>query len=305
MTYSIVARDPGTGHVGVASQAHYFGLGRVVPWAVAGVGVVATQSFVLPSYGPDGLAKMRAGTSAAQALKEAVDADAERGLRQVAMIDCAGDKAAFTGDRCVPCHGSVSSANAIALGNMLTGDGCYHAMIDAFEASTGALWDRMLDALDAAEAEGGDIRGRQSAAMKVVGGQVGATPWDNVLVDVRLDDHVAPLTEVRRLVGLDRANRVLAESVFTPGLLSGAAAVTGPELEAAVASLDAAQAAIGHDPEVTLWKGVLLLRAGELEPARIALAWVLARRPAMRSFLRGLAETGIVPAGYEAVLPDE
>jgi uncharacterized Ntn-hydrolase superfamily protein len=263
MTYSIVARDPDTGQVGVASQSHYFGLGRVVPWAVAGVGVVATRSFVLPSYGPDGLAKMRAGKPAPQALKELVDADAERGLRQVAMIDCAGDKAAFTGDRCVPCRGSASSANAIALGNMLASNDCYHAMIAAFDASGGALWDRMLD------------------------------------------DHVAPLTELRRLVGLDRANRVLAESVFTPGLLSAAAAVTGTELETAVAALDAAQAAIGDDPETTLWKGVLLLRAGEREPARTALVWALERRPSMRSFLRGLAETGIVPAGYESVLPDE
>src|SRR5437764_289340 len=205
MTYSLVARDPETGDLGVAVQSHYFSVGSVVSWAEPGVGAVATQSFVEVSYGPRGLELMRAGRSAAGALGELVDRDEGEASRQVAMIDAGGRVAVHTGHSCIAEAGHRVGTQMSAQANMMRGPTVPGAMVDAYSSMTGDLADKLLAALDAAEAEGGDVRGRQSAALVVVGGRRTDRPWAHRPFDLRVEDHPDPLGELRRLVGLRRA----------------------------------------------------------------------------------------------------
>jgi len=302
MTYSIVARDPESGQLGVASQSHYFALGRVVTFAQAGVGAVTTQSFVEPGYGPDGLALMAEGVSAPDALARLIEADADRELRQVAMIDATGATGSFTGGRCVPSWGELAGDDFVVLGNMLTSDRVVPAMFDAFGAATGDLAERILAAMDAAEEAGGDVRGRISASLVVVGGEAGPRPWSNTLFDLRVDDADYPLAELRRLVGLSRAHSVFGDTVFTPGLLSAPEPADGASLAATLQTLADAEAVIGSDPEPTFWAGVLLVRAGDIERGREKLLDAIARRPELRAFVDGVAAAGILPVPAEEVL---
>ncbi|WFU71485.1 DUF1028 domain-containing protein [Bradyrhizobium sp. CB2312] len=302
MTYSIIARDPITGELGVASQSHYFALGRVVTFARAGVGVVATQSFVNPAYGPNGLDLMASGASAATALTSLLAKDEDRQLRQVAFLDVGGGKAMFTGDRCVPHRAQLEASNVIVLGNMLASDAVVPAMLAAYEGTGGALLDRMLAAMDAGEAAGGDARGRMSAALLLVPAAIAPTPWANRLIDVRVDDHPEPLAELRRLAKLSQAHTIFGASVFTPGLLSGEAAATGPQLAETLRMLTEAQALIGADPEPTFWKGVLLIRAGEIASGRRLVAAIAAARPQYRTFVDGLYAVGILQLSSNELL---
>ena len=167
-TYSIVARDPRTGEMGVAVQSHWFGVGTIVAWAEAGVGAVATQSFVEPAYGPRGLELMRTGLSAPDALKALLAADPAEAVRQIAFVDSQGRVATHTGARCVACAGHLAGAHFSVQANMMLNDAVVPAMRRAFEASSGPLAERLMAALEAAEAAGGDIRGRQAAAILVV-----------------------------------------------------------------------------------------------------------------------------------------
>jgi uncharacterized Ntn-hydrolase superfamily protein len=302
MTYSIVARDPKTGEMGVASQSHYFALGRVVTFAQAGVGVVTTQSFVEPSYGPDGLALMADATSAQPALFTLVEQDADRELRQIAFLDASGSTAMFTGARCVPAKGQLAGDNVVVLGNMLANDDVVPVMLQAFTSASGPLADRILAAMDAAEAAGGDARGRMSASLLVVAGEPGARPWSNRLIDVRVDDHSTPLVELRRLVELSRAHTIFGNSVFTPGLLSTTAPTSGAALTMAESALDAAQAVIGADLEPTFWKGVLRVRAGDAAGGAALLKQAIAVRPQYRDFVDGLQSVGILLASAKELL---
>src|ERR1044071_1764313 len=164
-TFSIVARDPSTGELGVAVQSHWFSVGPIVPWAEAGVGAVATQSFVDPSYGKNGLELMRAGKSAPDTLKELLAKDEGREVRQVAMIDAQGRVDAWTGKNYIQAAGHIVGKNFSVQANLMLNDKVWPAMARAFENTKGDLADRMLAALDAAQAAGGDIRGKQSAAI--------------------------------------------------------------------------------------------------------------------------------------------
>lgn len=176
-TYSIVARDPATGELGVAVQSHWFGVGAIVPFAEAGVGAVATQSFVDPSYGPLGLELVRAGRTAPEALAGLLEADPHPDVRQVAMIDAAGNVAAHTGENAIIAAGHHTGENYSVQANLMGSETVWPAMVTAFEAARGDLAERMLAALEAAQAEGGDIRGRQSAALVVVSGEPTGRPW--------------------------------------------------------------------------------------------------------------------------------
>ncbi|MDX1385804.1 MAG: DUF1028 domain-containing protein, partial [Thermoanaerobaculia bacterium] len=211
-TFSIVARDPSTGELGVAVQSHWFGVGALVPWVEAGVGAVATQSFVDPSYGALGLEMMRLGRSAPDALAGLLAADDGRELRQVGMVDAEGRVAAHTGARCVADAGHVfdEELGVTCHGNLMARDTVWGAMLDAYRdglARDEDLPDRLLAALDAAQAEGGDIRGMQSAALVVASGSPTGRVWDDLLFDLRVEDHPAPLAELRRLVVVRRAYR--------------------------------------------------------------------------------------------------
>ncbi len=223
-TFSIVARDPKTGEMGVAVQSHWFAVGQIVPWAEAGVGAIATQSFVDPSYGQLGLDLLRTGKTAPEALRGLLGADASCEVRQVAMVDASGNVTTFTGARDIQAAGGVASngtAAHVACGNvggelsigrdfsaqanLMSNENIWPAMAKAYAASTGDLADRLLSALDAAQAAGGDIRGRQSAALIVVSGKSTGKRWQDEIFNLRVDDQPEPLKELRRLVALQRA----------------------------------------------------------------------------------------------------
>ncbi len=205
-TFSIVARDPLTGEMAVGVQSHWFSVGTAVSWGEAGVGVVATQSFVNKSYGIKGLALMKDGKTAPDALKELLALDEGREVRQVAMIDVNGNVHSFTGKNCIDYAGNIVGKNYAVQSNMMLTDKVNRAMAKAFEKSEGQpLAERVLAALQAAEAAGGDIRGKQSAALLVVAGKSTGKPWNERLIDLRVDDNIAPLDEMDRLLRLVRA----------------------------------------------------------------------------------------------------
>ena len=205
-TFSIVARDAVTGEMAVGVQSHWFSVGTAVSWGEAGVGVVATQSFVNKSYGIKGLDLMKQGKTAPEALKELLAADEGREVRQVAMIDANGKVNAYTGKNCIDHAGNIVGKNYSVQSNMMLTDKVNAAMSKAFESSEAKpLAERVLLALKAAQAAGGDIRGKQSAAILVVAGKSNGQPWNERLIDLRVDDNKAPLGELDRLLRLYRA----------------------------------------------------------------------------------------------------
>ena len=252
-TYSIVALDPATGELGVAVQSHWFSVGPLCAWARAGVGAVATQSVVEPAYGPNALDRLHEDVNARQALGELLAADPLAHVRQVAVIDVRGVVATHTGKACIAHAGHVSGEHHSCQANMMARATVPQAMSDAFVAATGALQDRLLAGLDAAEGEGGDVRGRQSAAMVVV--PPDGEPWRRT-VDLRVEDHRAPLDELRRLVMLQRAYD-----------LAGA----GDELLAAGRTEEAGRlyqraAELAPDSdELLFWSGLAIAQAGDLD----------------------------------------
>lgn len=205
MTYSIVARDQETGELGVAVQSHYFQVGPVVPWARSGIGAVATQSQVNVSFGPLGLELLQAGFTAEQTLKALLAGDPGAENRQVAIVDAAGHVAAHTGRKCIPAAGHTTGDGFSCQANLMERDTVWDAMCAAYKSTSAPLAERMMAALDAAEAEGGDIRGRQSAAMLVVSATSTGRSWEDRVIDLRVEDAPDPLAELRRLLRLKRA----------------------------------------------------------------------------------------------------
>jgi uncharacterized Ntn-hydrolase superfamily protein len=204
-TYSIIARDPETGQLGIAVQSHWFSVGPIVPWVEAGVGAIATQSFVEVSYGPLGLALMKAGKSAPEALEALLKIDPNREVRQVAMIDNKGRVAVHTGKLCIKEAGHFVGKQFSAQANLMLKNTVWKAMAEAYQSTRGDLIDRLLAALEAAEKEGGDIRGQQSAAIIVVTGKPTGQPWNDRIIDLRVEDHPDPIKELKRLVKIHRA----------------------------------------------------------------------------------------------------
>lgn len=251
-TYSIVARDPDTGQLGVAVQSHWFSVGALVPWAEAGVGAVATQSFVEASYGPLGLELMRLGRTAPEALEALVSTDEGKDVRQVAMIDAEGNVAAHTGNLCIIAAGHQVGDQFSVQANLMEKDTVWGAMARAYETAEGDLAERLLQALEAAEKEGGDIRGRQSAAILVVAGENTGRPWADRLFDLRVEDHPDPVVELRRLVDLQRAYLDLNEgdNLWVEG-----------DVEGAMAAYQAAGQAVpdaATNGEAAFWIGITL-----------------------------------------------
>lgn len=255
-TYSIVARDPATGEIGVAVQSHWFSVGAIVPWAEAGVGAVATQSFVDPSYGKLGLDLMRAGRSAPEALRALLAGDAGRDVRQVAMIDAAGRVDAWTGSKDIPAAGHIVGDNFSVQANLMANERVWPAMAEAFRKTKGDLAERMMAALDAAQAAGGDIRGRQSAALIVVTGKPTGRPWADRIFDLRVDDNPEPLKELRRLIVLQRAYNHMN---------AGDLAVERKDNEAALREYSAATRLVPDNAEMIYWHAVALVNMNRVE----------------------------------------
>lgn len=285
-TYSIVARDPATGEMGVAVQSHWFAVGTVVAWAESGVGVVATQSFVDPSYGKLGLELMRAGKSAPDTLKALLAADDGRDVRQVAMLDVQGRVAAHTGAKDIPFAGHHVGANYSVQANLMASDTVWPAMARAFEATHGDLAERLLAALDAAQAEGGDIRGRQSAALVIVSGQPSGQPWADRRYDLRVDDHPEPLKELRRLVTLQRAYNHMN---------AGDLAVEKQENEKALAEYRRAAELVPDSAEMVFWHAVALVNMGRADDALPLFGRVFARDAQWAVLTPRLAQVGLLP----------
>ncbi|WP_242205104.1 DUF1028 domain-containing protein [Aestuariivivens insulae] len=204
-TYSIVARDSLTGEMAVAVQSHWFSVGSVVTYGKAGVGVVATQSLVNPSYGPKGLALMEQGLSPEQALNILLENDSGAMYRQVAFLNNKGLVATHTGNQCIDEAGHRQGKNFSVQANMMLENTVWDAMAKAFESTKGSLSYRVLAALKAAENEKGDIRGKQSAAILIVKGHATGNIWEDVVMDLRVEDHENPIQELERLVKIHEA----------------------------------------------------------------------------------------------------
>ena len=287
-TFSIVARDPKTGDMGVAVQSHWFSVGSIVSWAEAGVGAVATQSFVDPGYGLKGLGLMREGLSAPDALARLVKADSQPHGRQVAMIDSRGRVNAYTGRSAVAAAGHLVGDQFSVQANMMANDKVWPAMADAYRGATGDLADRMLAALEAAQAAGGDARGKQSAALVVVKAADSGRPWVGAdrIFDLRIEDHPQPLVELRRLLRLQRAyghanrgDELMTEKKVDEALVEYAAASTlAPEIV-----------------ELPFWHAVTLASIGrEAEAAPIFKA-VFAKEPLWLVMFDRLPAAGLFP----------
>lgn len=294
MTYSIVARDPASGDFGVAVHSHFLAVGSVVPWARAGVGAVATQSIAEPAYGPHGLDLMAAGCTATEALARLVAADGGRERRQVAMVGRNGEAAAHTGPRCIPHAGHAAGHGVSAQANLVESPECWEAMISGFHEATGDLPQRLLAALVAAEATGGDIRGRQSGAMLVVRGVATGSLTRDVRVNLRVDDHPAPLDELARLVEHGRAMGSLIELLETPGLFDGPLDASDDVVQRALVTLDDAQQTLGPtNREPTAWRALLLARVGEDGAAASALRAAASVEPRVVELIRRFASAGM------------
>lgn len=204
-TYSIVARDSVTGEMGVAVQSHWFSVGSIVSWGKAGVGVVATQSLVNPSYGPKGLALMQQGLTSQQALDFLIENDQGEMYRQVAFLDTTGKVATHTGSLCIDEAGHRQGKNFSVQANMMLKNTVWDAMASTFESTQGTLSERILATLKAAEAEKGDIRGKQSAAILIVKGEATGNSWEDTVMDLRVEDSENPIEELDRLIKIHKA----------------------------------------------------------------------------------------------------
>ncbi|HEY8225835.1 MAG TPA: DUF1028 domain-containing protein [Pyrinomonadaceae bacterium] len=285
-TFSIVARDPTTGELGVAVQSHWFSVGSIVAWAEAGVGAVATQSFVDPSYGKNGLDLMRAGKSAPATLKELLAKDEGREVRQVAMIDAQGRVDAFTGKNDIQAAGHIVGSNFSVQANLMLNDKVWPAMARAFENTKGDLAERMLAALDAAQLAGGDIRGKQSAALIVVTGKPTGQAWKDRIFDLRVDDSPEPLKELRRLVRLQRAYNHMN---------AGDLAVEKKDNEGALREYGAAEKLVPDSAEMIYWHAVALVNMGRVDESLPLFQKVFAMDPNWRTLTPRLPKSGLLP----------
>jgi uncharacterized Ntn-hydrolase superfamily protein len=285
-TYSIVAFDPDSGQMGVAVQSHWFSVGSIVTWAEAGIGAIATQSFVEPAYGPLGLQLLRAGKTAQEALTALLSVDQHEGVRQVAMVDAQGNVAVHTGRKCIAAAGHQQGKNYSCQANMMEKNTVWPAMAKAFEATPGELADRLLAALLAAEKEGGDIRGRQSAAILVVNGKVSGTPWKNRVYDLRVEDHPRPLQELQRLITVAKAYNHMNK---------GDDYLTENNIKAALGEYTLAMSIYPENPEMVFWPAVTMASSGQVEASLPLFKKVFAMDKRWAELLKRLPSVGQFP----------
>lgn len=279
MTYSIVARDPGTGELGVAVQSHWFSVGPIVPWARPGVGAVATQANVEPAYGPRLLDLLASGAEAPRALEQLVAQDSGGHGRQVAVVDAAGRVGAYTGPECMPFAGHVTGEAVSCQANIMASPTVWGAMLKTFESTAGQrLQDRLLAALDAAEAEGGDIRGRQSAAILVVPATGDA--WEST-VCLRVEDHPTPLAELRRVMRLHDAYELAGR---------GDALVNEHRYDDASKAYRDAVALAPEAIELRFWAGIAAAQLGDLDTAVAEVRKVIDEQPGWGELIGRLSD---------------
>ncbi len=255
-TFSIVARDPETGEMGVAVQSHWFSVGTEVTWGEAGVGVIATQSFINVSFGPRGLEMLKSGMTAKQVVDSLIAADEGRDLRQLAVLDASGNVASYTGKNCVPAAGNIIGNNFSVQANLMLNNTVWPAMADAFKKANGPLAERMVAALEAGQKVGGDIRGRQSAALLVVRGKSTGKVWKDRLIDLRVDDSQEPIKELKRLLKLHRAY---------DHMNAGDLAVEKNDMPKALKEYSTAEEMFPDNLEMKYWHAVTLANNGRFK----------------------------------------
>ncbi len=285
-TYSIVARDSVTGEMGVAVQSHWFSVGTVVSWAEAGVGAVATQSLAEVTYGPLGLELMRAGKTAPQALESLLAGDPQREVRQVAMVDAHGNVAVHTGSRCIAEAGHRSGRQFSVQANLMEKNTVWDAMARAYERTSGDLATRLLAALDAAQGEGGDIRGKQSAAILIVAPKSTGRPWADRVVDLRVEDHADPVREIRRLVDVHSAYEHMNE---------GDEKLALDDVDGAMSEYAAAAKMLPDNVEVKYWAALTMMTAGREKEAMPYFKEVFAKDPKWVVVTERLPASGLLP----------
>lgn len=285
-TYSIVARDPATGQLGVAVQSHWFSVGSGVLWAEPGIGAVATQSFVDPSYGPLGLQLMRAGKDASQALRALLAIDEHANVRQVGMIDANGVVANHTGDMSIAEHCDIAGSNYSVQANLMWKPTVCEAMARAYEAAEGDLAGKLMQALQAAENEGGDMRGRQSAAILVVSNDRSLPAWGGRIIDLRVEDSQQPLIEMERLLTMARAYNLMN---------AGDEYMTDGEVEKAIKAYGDAEALVPDSHEMIFWHAATLAADGRVDEALPLFSKAFAMWPKWRELVTRLPASGLLP----------
>lgn len=290
-TYSIVARDKITGEMAVGVQSHWFSVGTIVSWGRSGVGVVATQSLVNPAFGPDGIRLMSEGKTAAEALAQVLSEDEGRQYRQVAMLDAHGTVSSYTGDKCIAFADHYRGDNFSVQANMMLNDKVVPAMAGAFEEFSGLpLAERIIKVLEAAQQAGGDIRGRQSAALIVVGGEPAVQPWMDKIIDIRVDDHPEPLQELNRLLRIHRAYEHMNR---------GDVAIEQGDMPAALSEYGKAERLFPDNLEMRYWKAVALANNNRLEDALPIFKHIFDEDENWRELTRRLPASGLL------ILPEE
>jgi uncharacterized Ntn-hydrolase superfamily protein len=293
LTYSIVARDKETGELGVAVQSHWFSVGSVVTWARAGVGAVATQAMAEISYGPLGLELMSSGKTANEALEALLKADSKSETRQVAFVDSKGNVSVHTGRKCIPYAGHVKGDQFTCEANLMRNNSIWGAMSRDFRKSSGVrkrdrlpLAERLISALEAAEEAGGDVRGKQSAAILVVSPTVAPNPWSGRLVDLRVEDFPTPLPELKRLLRLQRAyewaNR--GDDLLTEG-----------KFEESLKAYEKAGKFAPDFEELQFWQGVSLVQAKRFKEAKPIFKKVFEKNKDWIQVTKSLPKVGLLP----------
>ena len=285
-TYSIDARDVETGEMAMGVQSHWFSVGTLVIWGKSGVGVVATQSFVNPAYGPNGLKLMEDGKSAEEVLKYLIAQDEGKSVRQVAMLDINGSVSAFTGEKCIDFANQIIGDNFSVQANMMLNDKVVPDMAKAYEESKGLpLAERVLKVLQAAQKAGGDIRRKQSAALIVVGNEKVVETWKDKSIDLRVDDHETPLLELERLLNVHYAYEFMNK---------GDLAVEKNDMKVALNEYGAAQKLFPENLEMKYWTAVALANNKDMEKALPIFKEVFEKDENWRQLTRRLSKPGLL-----------
>lgn len=284
-TYSIVARDELTGEMGVAVQSHWFSVGSIVSWAEAGIGAIATQSFVNVSFGPEGLRMLKEGKTAQEVLDELISQDEGRDFRQLAIVDVNGNVAAYTGKSCIEYASHRIGKNYSVQANMMLTNKVVDAMAEAFEKSSGPLAERLVEALKAGEREGGDIRGRQSSALLVVRGKSTGKIWEDRLIDLRVEDHQEPIEEIERLLKVFRAYEYMNK---------GDMAMEKGDDKKALEEYGNAENILPENLEIKYWVAVSLANTGKINQALPKFQYVFQRDKNWIELTKRIVKNGLL-----------
>jgi uncharacterized Ntn-hydrolase superfamily protein len=289
-TFSIVARDPQTGEMGVAVQSHWFSVGSIVAWGEAGVGVVATQSFVNPSFGQRGLELLKKGMTAQEVVDLLISTDGGRDVRQLAIVDSKGNSFAYTGAKCISEAGHFVGNGYSVQANMMLNNTVWNAMSKAFENTKAPLAERLIAALEAAQKEGGDIRGKQSACLLVVKGEASGNLWEDRLIDLRVEDNPEPVIEIKRLLTVYRAYEHMNK---------GDLAVEKNDMKLAMDEYNAAMKMFPENLEMKYWTAVTLTNTGELDKSLPMFKEIFAEDKNWKELTKRLPPVGLLTVSAE------